>query len=126
MSAPKIYKSATGTNLVFAMEDEAGVIINSYSRNVTTTVAEAADRYNTVQAVAHSGPRAEITISGYVKSDITMQVGAILAVANNTGRYGLSGGTVLINSMSETASKGEFTQISISATQYEETLSLVS
>ena len=126
MSAPKIYKSATGTNLVFAIEDESGVIINSYARSVSSTIAEAADRHNVVQAVASSGLRAEITITGYVKSDIAALVGAVLSVANNTGRYGLSGGTVLIKSANETGTKGEFAQVSISATQYEETLSLVS
>lgn len=125
MSYPKIYKSATGTNLVFAMEDESGVIINSYSRNVTTTKAEALDKNNVAQAVAHSGPKAAITISGYVKSDIAALVGALLTVANNGDRYGLSGGTIIIDSMNETATKGEFAQVSISATQYESTMSLV-
>jgi hypothetical protein len=126
MSAPKIYKSATGANLVFACEDESGVIINNYSRNVTTTVAEAADRFNTVQAVAHTAPRGEISISGFVKGDISVQVGLILAVANNTGRYGLSGGTVLVSGMSESAPKGEFATVTITATQYEESLTLAS
>lgn len=125
MSYPKVYKSSTGTNLVFAIEDESGVIINSYSRNVSTKVAEATDRHNVVQAVAHTGPRAEITISGYVKSDIAAEVGLILVASNDTSRYGLDGGTILINSMNETGTKGEFTTVSISATQYEATMSLV-
>ena len=125
MSYPKVYKSSTGTNLVFAVEDETGLIINNFSRNVTTTVAEALDKNNVAQAVAHTGPRAEITISGFVKSDIAATVGAILTISNNDDRYGLSGGTILINSMNETGTKGEFTQVSISATQYEASLSLV-
>ena len=125
MSYPKIYKSATGTNLVFASEEETGVVINNYSRNVTTTVAEATDRHNTVQAVAHTAPRAEISISGYVKGDIATQVGLILSIANNTDRYGISGGTVIVNSINESSPKGDFATVTISATQYEEALSLV-
>jgi hypothetical protein len=126
MSAPKIFKSSAGENLQFSMASESGVIITGFSRNVTSTVAEAADQNNVVQAVAHSGLRAEISIDGFVKSDAAFAVGAILSVANDVSGYGLDGGTIIANSVNESRSQGEFATVSISATQYEETLTLAS
>lgn len=126
MSAPKIYKSASGADLVFSMESETGLIITGFSRNVTTTVAEAIDKDNVVQAVAHTGIRAEISMDGYALSTSSLQVGTIIAIANDTARYGLSNGTVLINGITETPAQGDFANVSITMTQYSETLTLAS
>jgi hypothetical protein len=124
MSAPKIHKSTAGQNLAFSMEYESGVIITGFSRNVTSTVAEAADKDNVVQAVAHTGFRAEISIDGFLKTDSDFEVGSIIAVANEVGSHGLAGGTVIVNGVNESRTQGEFATVSISATQYQESLTL--
>jgi hypothetical protein len=125
MSAPKIHKSTAGENLVFSMQDESGVIITGFTRNVTSTIAEATDKNNVVQARADTGFRAEITIDGYIKTDATVEVGSIIALANDVIGFGLEGGTVIVNSVNQTKVKGDFSTVSISATQYSETLTLV-
>jgi hypothetical protein len=126
MSAPKIHKSAAGQNLSFSMADESGLIITGFSRNVTSTVAEAADKNNVVQARADTGFRAEITIDGYVETDAAFEVGSVIALANEIDGFGLADGTVIVNSVNQTRTQGDFSTVSISATQYSESLTLES
>ena len=53
-----------------------------------------------------------------------MAIAATLTLNNDTTRYGLTGGTVITDSISESTGQGEFAKISISATQYSETLTV--
>ena len=55
---------------------------------------------------------------------VTMTVAATLTLANDTTTSGLTGGTVIIDSISESTGQGEFKKISVSATQYGETLTV--
>jgi hypothetical protein len=56
---------------------------------------------------------------------VTMEVGALLTLLNDISKYGLEAGTVIVNSIEEKATAGEFKTISISATQYANTMTAV-
>jgi hypothetical protein len=44
----------------------------------------------------------------------------VLTLANDTSSYGVSGGAVIVDSVSETTGAGTFKTITVSATQYPE------
>jgi len=72
--------------------------------------------------VAYTGITAAISLEGYVNGSITMLVANALTLTNDTDNYGLSGGTVIIDSINSSTAQGEFARISVSATQYGETM----
>ena len=73
-------------------------------------------------AVAITGKQAEITLEGTLNGSATMEVGNLLTLNNEIDLYGLEGGTVIVNSVQEKSSSGEFKTISVSATQYANTM----
>lgn len=120
--AATIFKTTAAGSLTHGVTDETSIIVTNYSRNVTAKKTEVMDADGDVVAVAFTGKTAEITVDGYVNGSISLNIAAIATLANNTTRYGVSGGTVLINSISESTGQGEFAKVSISMTQYTETL----
>jgi hypothetical protein len=120
--AATIYKASTVTAVEFGITNETGILLSSFSRNVTSKKSELTDAEGDVVAVAYTGKQAEITLEGTLNGNATMQVASLLTLANDIDNYGLTGGTVLVNSVSEKASAGNFKTISVSATQYEKTL----
>ena len=120
--AATIFKTTAAGSLTHGVTDETSIIVTNYSRNVTAKKTEVMDADGDVVAVAFTGKTAEITVDGYVNGSISLNIAAIATLANNTSRYGVSGGTVLINSISESTGQGEFAKVSISMTQYTETL----
>ena len=120
--AATIYKASTVTAVEFGITNETGILLSSFSRNVTSKKSELTDAEGDVVAVAYTGKQAEITLEGTLNGNATMQVTSLLTLANDIDNYGLAGGTVLVNSVSEKASAGNFKTISVSATQYEKTL----
>lgn len=120
--AATIYKASTVTAVEFGITNETGILLSSFSRNVTSKKSELTDAEGDVVAVAYTGKQAEITLEGTLNGNATMQVASLLTLANDIDNYGLAGGTVLVNSVSEKASAGNFKTISVSATQYEKTL----
>jgi hypothetical protein len=122
MAAPTIYKAASASELEFGITNETGIILTSFSRNVTAQKSEVRDADNEVVAVAYTGLTAAITLAGFINGDLTMNVAALLTLTNDIDSYGLSGGTVIVDSINESSTQGEFRQVSVSATQYAETL----
>lgn len=120
--AATIFKTSAATALEFGVVNETSILVTNYTRNVTAKKVEAMDADGDVVAVAYTGKTAEITVDGYVNGTISLAVAAIATLANDTTSYGLTGGTVLINSISESTGQGEFTKVSVSMTQYSETL----
>lgn len=120
--AATIFKTTAATNLEFGVTNETSILVTNYTRNVTAKKVEAMDADGDVVAVAYTGKTAEITVDGYVNGAISLAIAAIATLANDTASYGVSGGTVLINSISESTGQGEFTKVSVSMTQYTETL----
>lgn len=121
--AAVIFKSSAASSLEFGVVNETSIIVTNYTRNVTAKKVEVVDADGDVVAVAYTGKGAEITVDGYVNGSISLAIAAIATLSNDTTSYGVTGGTVLINSISESTGQGEFTKISISMTQYSGTLS---
>jgi hypothetical protein len=120
--AATIFKASAVSALEFGVVNETSIVVTNYSRNVTAKKVEVLDADGDVVAVAFTGKSAEITVDGYVNGSISLNIAAIASLSNDTSSYGVTGGTVLINSISESTGQGEFTKVSISMTQYSETL----
>ena len=118
-----IYKASSVSSVEFGITNETGILLSSFSRNVTANKSELRDAEGEVVAVAITGKQAEITLEGTLNGTATMQVGNLLTLANDIDKYGLADGTVVVNSVQEKSSSGEFKTISVSATQYANTMS---
>jgi hypothetical protein len=117
-----IYKASSVSSVEFGITNETGILLSSFSRNVTANKSELRDAEGEVVAVAITGKQAEITLEGTLNGSATMEVGNLLTLTNDIDLYGLEGGTVIVNSVQEKSSAGEFKTISVSATQYANTL----
>lgn len=117
-----IYKASSVSSVEFGITNETGILLSSFSRNVTANKSELRDAEGEVVAVAITGKQAEITLEGTLNGSATMQVGNLLTLANDIDKYGLADGTVIVNSVQEKSSAGEFKTISVSATQYANTM----
>lgn len=115
---PTIYKSSAASALEFGITNETGIILTSFGRNVKTVKTEVRDALNDVVAVAYTGATADITMEGFVNGATTYTVGALLTLTNNTTTSGLSGGTIICDTINESTAQGEFKKISVAATQY--------
>lgn len=120
--AATIYTSAAAADLEYGITNETGIILTSFSRNVTSVKTEVRDAENDVVAVAHSGLTAAISLEGFVNGTVTMDVAALLTLTNGTANGGLSGGTIIVDSYNESTTQGEFRKLSVSATQYASTM----
>ncbi|MFZ9905451.1 MAG: hypothetical protein ACO3GE_08615 [Steroidobacteraceae bacterium] len=117
-----IYKASSVSSVEFGITNETGILLSSFSRNVTANKSELRDAEGEVVAVAITGKQAEITLEGTLNGSATMQVGNLLTLSNDIDKYGLEDGTVIVNSVQEKSSAGEFKTISVSATQYANTM----
>jgi hypothetical protein len=117
-----VYKAASASDLEFGITNETGIILTSFSRNVQSEKTEVRDAENEVVAVAYTGITAAISLEGFVNGSVTMLVANALTLTNDTDNYGLTGGTVIVDSINSSTAQGEFARISVSATQYGETM----
>lgn len=122
--AATVYKSTAAADLEYGITNETGIILTSFSRNVQAVKTEVRDAENDVVAVAYSGLTAAISLEGFVNGTVTMDVAAALTLTNATTTGGLTGGTVIVDSYNESTAQGEFRKLSISATQYESTMTV--
>lgn len=116
--AATIYTSTAAANLEYGIVNETGIILTNFSRNVQSVKTEVRDAENDVVAVAYSGMTAAITLDGFINGSTTFEVANALTLANDTDGYGLTGGTILVDSVNESTAQGEFKKVSVSATQY--------
>jgi hypothetical protein len=119
-----IYKASSVSSVEFGITNETGILLSSFSRNVTANKSELRDAEGEVVAVAITGKQAQITLEGTLNGSATMQVGNLLTLANEIDLYGLEGGTVIVDSVQEKSAAGEFKTISVSATQYASSMTL--
>lgn len=120
--AATVYKSTEASDLEYGIVNETGIILTSFSRNVQSVKTEVRDAENDVVAVAYSGLTAAITLEGFLNGTSTYDVAAVLTLTNDTDTSGLSGGTIIVDSVNESTAQGEFKRISVSATQYVSTM----
>ena len=123
--AATVYTNAASANLSFTLTDETSIIVTNYNREVQSVKTEARNASNDVCAVAYSGITAAITLDGYVNGSVSMAIASALTLTNDTSSFGLTGGTVLVDTIGSSHAQGEFKKISVKATQYSETLTEV-
>jgi hypothetical protein len=117
-----VYKSTAASDLEYGIVDETNLVLTSFSRNVSSVKTEVRDAANDVVAVAYSGLTAAISLEGFINGAVDYDVAALLTLSNVTNTGGLSGGTIIVDSVNESSSQGEFKKVSISATQYASTM----
>lgn len=117
-----VYTSSSAANLEYGIVNETGIILTNFSRNVQSVKTEVRDAVNDVVAVAYSGMTASITLDGFINGSTSFAVASALTLANDTSGYGLTGGTIIVDSVNESTAQGEFKKISVSATQYASTM----
>jgi hypothetical protein len=120
-----VYTSTAAADLEYGIVNETGIILNNFSRNVQSVKTEVRDAENDVVGVAYSGMTASITLDGYINGTTSFEVASALSLANDTDGYGLTGGTIIVDSVNESTATGEFKKVSVSATQYATTMTEV-
>lgn len=123
--AATIYTSTAAADTQFGIVNESALILTSFSRQVNTKKSEIMDAEGDVIAVAYTGKTASIKLSGYINGAVTLEVANLITLANSTANFGLSGGTLLIDSISESSGQGEFRKVDVDVTQYESTMTLL-
>ena len=81
------------------------------------------DEDGDIVAVSHYGKTATISIAGAINGSsgvATASVGGLLTLANATTEHGVSGGKIIVDSVSSEQGSDAFKTITIEATQYPE------
>lgn len=116
-----IVSSSAATSVVFGCTAETGIIINSFTRTVQREKAEVSNSDGDVVAVAYYKPTASISIEGTLNGTTGVAAaapGVALTIANATSGSGITGGSVIVDSVTRTSTSEAFATLSIEATQY--------
>jgi hypothetical protein len=119
--AVSIISSSAATSVVFGCTAETGIIISSYSRKVSREKSEIMDNDGDVVAVSYYKPTATITIEGTLNGSTGIAAaapGVALTIASTTSGSGITGGKVIVDSISLTQESQGFNGFSVEATQY--------
>ena len=121
--AATIVSSSAATAVVFGATAETGIIINSYSRAVSREKAEVMDNDGDVVAVSYYKPTASISIAGTLNGSTGVAAaapGVALTLASTTSGSGITGGKVVVDSVTLEQTSEGFNEFSVEATQYPE------
>jgi hypothetical protein len=119
--AATVITSSASTNVLFGATAETGIILSSFSRSVQSSKAELMDEDGDIVAVSHYGKTASISLTGAINGTsgvATASVGALLTLANSTSEFGVTGGKIVVDSVSSEQGSDAFKTLSIEATQY--------
>lgn len=119
--AATIVSSSAATAVVFGATAETGIIINSYSRAVSREKAEVMDNDGDVVAVSYYKPTASISIAGTLNGSTGVAAaapGVALTLASTTSGSGITGGKVVVDSVTLEQTSEGFNEFSVEATQY--------
>lgn len=119
--AATVITSSSAANVTFGATAETGIILSSFSRSVQSSKSELMDEDGDIVAVSYYGATATISISGAINGTsgvATASVGGLLTLANVTTAHGVSGGKIIVDSVSSEQGSDSFKTISIEATQY--------
>ena len=119
--AATIVSSSAATAVVFGATAETGIIINSYSRAVSREKAEVMDNDGDVVAVSYYKPTASISIAGTLNGSTGVAAaapGVALTIASTTSGSGITGGKVVVDSVTLEQTSEGFNEFSVEATQY--------
>jgi hypothetical protein len=113
--------SSTASGVTFGATAESGIVLSSFSRSVQSSKAELMDEEGDIVAISHYGKTATISISGAVNGAsglATASVGGLITLANPTTANGVTGGKIVVDSVSTESGSDTFRTITIEATQY--------
>jgi hypothetical protein len=119
--AATIVSSSASTSVVFGCTAETGIIINSFSRQVSREKAEVMDNDGDVVAVSYYKPTATISIEGTLNGSTGVAAavpGVALTLASTTSGSGITGGSILVDSVTRSETSEGFATFSVEATQY--------
>jgi len=119
--AATVITSSSAANVVFGATAETGLILSSFSRSVQSSKSELMDEEGDIVAVSCYGKTATISLSGAINGSsgvATASVGGLLTLANATTEHGVSGGKIIVDSVSSEQGSDAFKTISVEATQY--------
>jgi len=120
MAATTVSSSAA-TAVVFGCTAETGILIQTFSREVTREKAEVMDNDGDVVAVSYYKPTASISIEGTVNGTTGVAAaapGVALSINSTTSGNGITGGSIIVDSVSREETSEGFATFSVSATQY--------
>jgi hypothetical protein len=119
--AASVITSSTAASVIFGATAETGIILSSFSRSVQSQKAELMDEDGDIVAVSHYGRTATISLTGAINGSsgvATASVGGLLTLANATTEFGVTGGKIVVDSVSSEQGSDAFKTLSIEATQY--------
>lgn len=121
--AATIISSSAAASVVFGCTAETGIIVSSYSRQVSREKAEVQDNDGDVIAVSYFKPTASISISGVLNGSTGVAAaapGVALTLSSTTSGNGVTTGKVIVDSITLEQSPDGFNTFSAEATQYPE------
>ena len=119
--AATVITSSAAANVTFGATAETGIILSSFSRSVQSSKSELMDEDGDIVAVSYYGKTATISINGAINGSsgvATASVGGLLTLANTTTEFGVTGGKIVVDSVSSEQGSDAFKTITIEATQY--------
>jgi hypothetical protein len=119
--AASVITSSTAASVIFGATAETGIILSSFSRSVQSQKAELMDEDGDIVAVSHYGRTATISLTGAINGSsgvATATIGGLLTLANATTEFGVTGGKIVVDSVSSEQGSDAFKTLSIEATQY--------
>ena len=119
--AATIVSSSAATSVVFGCTAETGIIINTFSRQVAREKAEVMDNDGDVVAVSYYKPTATISIEGVVNGSTGIAAaapGVALTLASSVSGNGITGGSVIVDSVTRNETSEGFATFAVEGTQY--------
>jgi hypothetical protein len=119
--AATVITSSNAANVIFGATAETGLILSSFSRSVQSSKAELMDEDGDIVAISHYGKTATISLTGAINGTTgvaTAAVGGLLTLANTTTEFGVTGGKIVVDSVSSEQGSDAFKTLTIEATQY--------
>ena len=120
MAATTVTSSASAS-VVFGCTAETGILISTFSREISREKAEVMDNDGDVVAVSYYKPTASISIEGVVNGTTGVMAaapGVALSINSTTSGNGITGGSIIVDSVSREETSEGFASFSVSATQY--------
>jgi hypothetical protein len=119
--AATVITSSAASSVIFGATAETGIILSSFSRSVQSSKSELMDEDGDIVAVSYYGRTATISIAGAINGSsgvASSAVGALLTLANATTEFGVTGGKIVVDSVSSEQGSDAFKTLTIEATQY--------
>jgi enoyl-[acyl-carrier-protein] reductase (NADH) len=119
--AATVITSSSASNVIFGATAETGIILSSFSRSVQSSKAELMNEQGDIVALSYYGKTATISLTGAINGSTgvaTAAVGGLLTLANLTTEFGVTGGKIVVDSVSSEQGSDAFKTLNVEATQY--------